>query len=238
MKIGIIGGNGVAATNRLLDMVERKVTLNGGYRDAHHPELLVAYDTQSPSRSMYLEGRGESFVPGYIALAKMFKKEGCGMVCMCCNTAHYAISEIENKSGVRFINLLTCVAQKICNEQLDNVELWVTDGARKFDIYGEAFKKYAPNCEVLYPSLERQSRITELICSVKSQKRFLPKDHPQSPYCIMQHLIRNSQAPIILGCTDLRIAYGNDDPLDKNIVLDSLECLADAIVKFSSVPVK
>ena len=41
MKIGVIGGNGVAATNRLCDMIERKVTAAGAFRDAHHPEMIV-----------------------------------------------------------------------------------------------------------------------------------------------------------------------------------------------------
>ncbi len=139
VKFGIIGGNGVAATNRLLDMVERKVTARGGFRDAHHPEFLVAYDTQSPSRSMFLEGRGESFVPGYVETARMLKANGCSKICMCCNTAHYAIDQIAGESGADFINLLEVTAK--CAEQkgLRRIELWVTDGARKFDIYGHYY---------------------------------------------------------------------------------------------------
>ena len=32
--IGVIGGNGVAATNRLLQLIEKKVVDEGAYRDA------------------------------------------------------------------------------------------------------------------------------------------------------------------------------------------------------------
>jgi aspartate racemase len=39
MKIGIIGENGVATTNRPCDMVERKTTNAGDFRDMHHPEM-------------------------------------------------------------------------------------------------------------------------------------------------------------------------------------------------------
>ena len=31
--IGIIGGNGVAATNKLLQLIEEKITKNGAFRD-------------------------------------------------------------------------------------------------------------------------------------------------------------------------------------------------------------
>ena len=48
--IGVIGGNGVAATNRLCALVEEKMTNSGAYRDAHHPEMIIWQATQVPSR--------------------------------------------------------------------------------------------------------------------------------------------------------------------------------------------
>ena len=39
--IGVIGGNGVAATNRLCQLVEMEMTENGAFRDAHHPEMII-----------------------------------------------------------------------------------------------------------------------------------------------------------------------------------------------------
>lgn len=68
--IGVIGGNGVAATNKLQELIEIKLTEEGAYRDAHHPEMIIWQATQAPSRSMYLENKGESFIPSYINVAK------------------------------------------------------------------------------------------------------------------------------------------------------------------------
>ena len=56
--IGVIGGNGVAATNRLCQLIEEIGVKDGAFRDAHHPEMIIWQATQVPSRSMYLEGRG------------------------------------------------------------------------------------------------------------------------------------------------------------------------------------
>lgn len=108
--IGIIGGNGVAATCKLLQMIEEKCTKNGAFRDCHHPEMIAWQATQAPSRSMYLEGRGESFLDDYILIGKKLKDCGCDTLCMCCNTAHYFIDELENKIGTRFIDVLCEVA--------------------------------------------------------------------------------------------------------------------------------
>lgn len=171
MKIGVIGGNGVAATNRLCEMIERKKTAAGAFRDAHHPEMIIWHATQAPSRSMFLEGRGEDWRPDYIRIATQLKELGCDVACMCCNTAHYAIDEIANASGLRFINLLEEVANKAKIIGHKKYELWVTDGARKFDIYGSAFKRICPEVELVYPSEERQALVTKVICAVKTAAR-------------------------------------------------------------------
>lgn len=230
MKIGVIGGNGVAATNRLCYMVERKVTAAGAFRDAHHPEMIVWQATSVPSRSMFLEGRGPDWRPQYVEIARHFKSLGCDLACMCCNTAHYAIDDIVEGSGIHFINLLQVVAEKVKSLGLAKVEMWVSDGARKHDIYGAAFRRFAPECEMLYPSVERQKLVTRVICAVKTNARFLPIDDPEHPQSILRELLEGVQAPVVLGCTDLRVAYCGNEPVPEGIVVDSLECLADYIV--------
>ena len=48
----------------------------------------------------------------------------------------------------------------------------------------------------------------------------------------LERLISEAEAPVILGCTDLRVAYKNDEwPVNNKLAVDSLECLADAIVR-------
>lgn len=228
MKIGVIGGNGVAATNRLCEMIERKKTAAGAFRDAHHPEMIVWHATQAPSRSMFLEGRGEDWRPDYIRIATQLKELGCDVACMCCNTAHYAIDEIANASGLHFINLLEEVANKAKIIGHKKYELWVTDGARKFDIYGSAFKRICPEVELVYPSEERQALVTKVICAVKTTARFTGEAKE-----LLNSLVANASAPIILGCTDLRVAYSIDEDVASHVAIDSLELLADAIIAFT-----
>lgn len=229
MKIGVIGGNGVAATNRLCDMIERKVTAAGAFRDAHHPEMVVWSATSVPSRSMFLEGRGPDWRPDYIRIAKSFKDLGCDLGCMCCNTAHYAVDEIAEKSGLRFINLLEEVANKVKSIGLEKVVMFCSDGARKFDIYGSVFKRVCPNVKLVYPSETDQALVTKVICGVKTNDRFI-----SVPKTLLCELVARAESSVVLGCTDLRVALGSDDGLPTNVVVDSLECLADAIIRIHS----
>ena len=230
MKIGVIGGNGVAATNRLCDMIERKMTKRGAFRDGHHPEMIVWQATSVPSRSMFLEGRGPDWRPDYIRIATSMKSLGCDIGCMCCNTAHYAVEEIEAASQLPFINLLEEVARRCKESGEKKFELFCSDGARKFDIYGKAFKKIFPEAQIVYPSEDRQRLVTKVICDVKCKARFLSPEEETSPHNRLAGLVAQSQAPVILGCTDLRVAFGGEEQLPKNITVDSLEVMADVIV--------
>ena len=225
MKIGVIGGNGVAATNRLCDMIERKVTAAGAFRDAHHPEMIIWQATAVPSRSMFLEGRGPDWRPCYINMAKQLKALGCDRGCMCCNTAHYAIKDVEEGSGLQFINLLEEVAKKVKASGLSKVEMFCSDGARKFDIYGAAFKRICPEVELVYPSESDQALVTKVICGVKTKKRF-----DLEPRSLLQEIVAKAEAPVVLGCTDLRVAFPQESQLPEKVAVDSLECLADSII--------
>ena len=225
MKIGVIGGNGVAATNRLCDMIERKVTAAGAFRDAHHPEMIIWQATSVPSRSMFLEGHGPDWRACYINIAKQLKALGCDCGCMCCNTAHYAIEDVEEGSGLKFINLLEEVAKVVKASGLSKVEMFCSDGARKFDIYGAAFKRICPEVELVYPSESDQALVTKVICGVKTKKRF-----DLEPRNLLQELVARAEVPVVLGCTDLRVAFPHESQLPEKVAVDSLECLADSIV--------
>lgn len=129
--IGVIGGNGVAATNKLLQLIEEKGTRNGAFRDCHHPEMIIWQATQAPSRSMYLEGRGESFLEDYICIGKRMKSCGCDTLCMCCNTAHYFVSQLEESIGIKFINILEEVGKAVKANGGGMIGIMCSDGLRK-----------------------------------------------------------------------------------------------------------
>lgn len=46
--VGIIGGAGVAATNKLNELLEIELTQKGAFRDAHHPQILTFQATKLP----------------------------------------------------------------------------------------------------------------------------------------------------------------------------------------------
>ena len=144
---------------------------------------------------------------------------------MCCNTAHYAVEEIEQKSGLSFIHLLKEVAAAAKKTGLKRFEIFVSDGCVKFHLYDKAFAEVYPQAELVYPSAERQALVTKVISNIKSRARFSDMNDNENPTKILNTLLEKASAPVVLGCTDLRNALDNKD----KVCLDSLEVLADVI---------
>ena len=233
--IGVIGGNGVAATNKLCQLIEEKVTRNGAFRDAHHPEMIIWQATQAPSRSMYLEGKGPSWIEDYINIGKKLKDCGCTKLCMCCNTAHYAINELQDVIQIPFINLLYEVALCCYKNGAKRVGMMCSDGLRKVSLYDKEFLKVDSGMSLVYPDDSFQKLVTLGICNAKNSIRFedfeAKNDHPYNCFLkVCNHLIEEKKVDcIVAGCTDIRNVFSLHDHRARYV--DSLEVLANAIIE-------
>lgn len=208
--IGVIGGNGVAATNKLCQLIEEMGVKNGAFRDAHHPEMIIWQATQVPSRSMYLEGRGESFIPGYVSIGKKLKECGCTELCMCCNTAHYAIDELQEQIGLPFINLLEEVAKEANKQGAKRIGMMCSDGLRKIRLYDKWFEKVNDEMHLIYPDDEMQKLVTLGICNAKNSKRVDPEDdeYPEKLYTkVCNRFLEQGVDCIVGGCTDINAVF-------------------------------
>ena len=220
--IGIIGGAGVAATNKLTEIIEEELTLKGAFRDCHHPEMIIWQATQAPSRSMYLEGKGESFIEDYVDIARKLKECGADKVFMCCNTAHFAIDEISQKSGIKIQNLVENVILTAKKMGYKKAGLIASDGCLK----GKVYERYSEGLELIYPDDEYQKLVTTGICNIKNIHRFDDINSEQRPQNIFtkvkEHLIKKGAEVVIVGCTDIRVDYFEKDNIDSLEVLKNM----------------
>jgi len=228
---GIIGGAGVAATNKFNHLLEQKITNGNASRDRHHPTVISYQATQVPSRSMFLEGRGESFVPGYIKISNNLKNSGATILCMTCNTAHYAIDEIQSSIDVPFINLIREVVKTVKKGKYGTVGMMTSDGSIQSNLYDKYFQKEYPEAKIIYPSDEMQSEVTRGIINIKNKNRFSGLTDIERPRAIFKkvcmHLQESGADVVVSGCTDIRVDFSGKD-CEINFI-DSLEVLVDVI---------
>lgn len=228
--IGVIGGNGVAATNKLCEMIENKLTLEGAFRDAHHPEMIIWQATKVPSRSMFLEGKGESFIPGYIDIARKLESCGATKLCMCCNTAHFAVDEIQQAVKIPFIDMIEAVVLEIKKSGIKRVGIMASEGCVRFRIYDRYIHRICPWVEAVYPNKEYQAMVTKGICKTKSKDRISTGggyyEKPENIFRKVENYLLQEEGVdlVVSGCTDIRAAY-----LSKGI--DSLEVLCNKIIQ-------
>ena len=231
---GIIGGAGVAASNLLNCMIEEHLTKMGAFRDAHHPEVITYQAVNVPSRSMFLEGRGPSFIPGYIEIGNKLKIAGATTMAMCCNTAHYAIEELQQEIDVPFIDMVELAILEIKKLYSGKkIGLIASDGCLLGKVYEKRFDKHYPNAMLVYPKNDFQALVTKGIVNIKNRSRFLTEEHIDRPKTIFQtvcqHLKENGAEVIIIGCTDIAVDFLPENYPDIPI-LDSLSLLADKIL--------
>ncbi|HOY32866.1 MAG TPA: amino acid racemase [Bacteroidales bacterium] len=231
---GIIGGAGVAATNRLNHLIEEYLTRNGAFRDAHHPEIISYQAVNSPSRSMFLEKKGETFIPSYVDIGKKLKSIGANILCMSCNTAHYAFDEIQKEVDLPFINMVEDTVKFIDDKYKNKrIGLIASDGCLMGKVYEFYFNKYNIKLPVVYPDVEYQKEVTRGIINIKNSNRFKDINYINRPRNIFKsvcdHLVYNGAEVIILGCTDISVDFV---PLNNEsvIIVDSLNILANSII--------
>lgn len=230
--IGVIGGNGVAATARLQVLIEEAIVEKGAFRDAHHPEMLIFQATQAPSRSMYLEGRGPSFLEDYVRAGLKMKDFGCTELCMCCNTAHFFIDKLQKEIGLPFINIIELVAKEVRKQGLKKIGIMCSDGCRQHKLYDKYLAIHAIETEILYPP-QLQYLVTRGICNAKNNYRHTSSSIDEQPIgCfdkVVNELKREGCDGIIAGCTDINNVYTYNE--HDIAYIDSLQVLASYIVE-------
>ena len=235
--IGIIGGAGVAASIEFLSRLEQIVTKEGAFRDQQHPELVMYQATQVPSRSMFLEGRGPTFIPGYIEAGKKLKEVGASFAAMACNTAHYAIDEISAGCGLPFVNMIeeNFAATLQLAPGAKKIGVLCSDGTRKAGIYEQTAQRLGIKAEILQPDEKQQAEVTLGICNIKkAYHRTKPLDDPERPAKLFADAVMNLTGKgaqvVILGCTEIPIDLPQMAKLPVPIV-DSLDALAYACLR-------
>jgi aspartate racemase len=233
--IGIIGGAGVAATNKLNRIIEEQLTKNGAFRDAHHPEIITFQAVNVPSRSMFLEGKGKTFIPGYVEVGFKLKSIGATRLCMSCNTAHIAIDNIQEQVGIPFIDMIAGVVKCLKGGGHRKIGVLASDGCRRGKVYERYFDRYFPEATLVYPDLLFQKEVTKGIVNIKNKSRFLPMEHPDRPKQIFikvcEHLYTKGVDAVISGCTDIAVDFLPEDYIKLSII-DSLTVLAHEIMQY------
>lgn len=218
ITVGVLGGLGPMASVYFYEMV---VNMTEAKTDQEHVDMIITNRATTPDRTAFIVGNSNED-PSKILIddAKKLEKYGVDFIVITCNTAHYFYEKIVNSVNIPLVNIVeeTIKHAKVTNHK--KLGILATTGNIKTNLYQNMCEKY--DIEYLVLDENRQSQIMEIIYDdIKSGK---PADMDKFN-SIVDYLKENNCDGVILGCTELSILK-NDNKLDGNFYIDSLEVLA------------
>lgn len=215
-KIGIIGGMGPKAT---CDLMQKIIMSTDAKNDQEHIHIFVDCNTNIPDRTKAIFGEGESPVPEIVNSGKNLQSMGADLLVMSCNTAHYFYDKVVKHLDIPLLNMPDETAIYLKNMGIKKVGVLATDGTIESGIYEKSLKRHG--IDAIYPSSENQKFIMELIYDYIKSGR---DDYDDSRLKdILDELKEKGAEKIILGCTELPIAFErlgeNEDLVDPTLVL-------------------
>lgn len=221
--IGVIGGLGPKATTYFMDLIIDNTKSNC---DQDNVNLLVCQYSSIPDRTNYiLEKSKESPVPEMIKCAKLLERENCKYIVIPCNTASYFYDEINKNVKTTVINILEETSKEVLKTKPNKIGLMATDGTLK----SKAYQKFIDEQLLFIPNQEYQQKIMSIIYDkIKKNKNITKEEFDE----IINYFKQNNCDKIILGCTELSVAYKTLN-INYEIIVDSLTVLARKTVELS-----
>ncbi len=228
--IGIIGGMGPMAT---LDLFRKVLESTDAHNDAEHIRIYMDCHTGIPDRTKAILSGGESPVPYILESAEKLAAMGADFLLIPCNTSHYFYEEIVNGSPIPVMNMIRETATALKREAVTCVGLLATDGTVQSGVYQKELAR--AGIQTVSPDADGQREVMRLIydgvkAGANSFDTTLLKQE-------LQRMREMGAQRIVLGCTELPIAFENYD-ISSNDTVDPTDILAKAAVAAAGYPVK
>lgn len=220
--IGIIGGIGPQASARLHRVVVDLATQRW-QEDPHLPFPEVLHYSVRASTDFSVPGPGRERTIDRIAEASILLADaGVSRIGLACNTAHLLFPRVEERTGVPIVRIPALVAAEVERRGLRRVGLLATAATLRGGLYDEV----GEIAELIPSSPELTAEVEQVIGAVYSG-RFERTDHRHFVDLVERFRHEQRLDAVILGCTELPVAYGEHD---RSLIIDSIDELGAHLV--------
>ncbi len=200
--IGILGGMGPEAT---LDLYRHIISLTPANKDQDHIRVLIYSNPKIPDRTRAIAAEGESPLPSLIETARVLERGGAAIIAMPCNTAHYFLPQIRRAVSIPILDMIqeTCRRIRELLPGVKTVGLIAAYGTVHCGVYHKALAE--AGIDLLIPDDEDQQRTRAAIAQVKAGAQ--NQATRETFHVIGQRLIHAGAKAVILGCTEVPLAF-------------------------------
>lgn len=198
--IGILGGMGPLAT---ADLFLKIVEHTDAAVDQEHLHIVIDNDPSIPDRTAALLRGGEDPFPMMLRDAQGLEAMGAQVLLMPCVTGHSYLDALQRALNVPLLNMLTVTCDAMLRQGVRKAALFATTGTAQTGIYDRVCSGYG--IELVKPSQAEQQVVMDLI--YKGVKTGARRYDAAEVNAIAARLLDAGARTVILGCTELPIAY-------------------------------
>lgn len=257
--IAIIGGAGPDAAidlqSKLSSAMKKKLYITS---DQDHYRVITDNNSQIPNRDKALLSNGDNPLIFYINSAKKLEEIGGNILIIACNTAHAYFNDIQKATNMRMINMIdeTAIFFQHYYPKIKKIGLLATYGTIQTKLYHNAFAKY--QVQVITPDSINQDNVVKAIYGIKAgfisnvdSLNYFGQLHNiysrvstiksnvnvSSPKNLLIDAIRYFQKEnieaVILGCTEIPLAFNSRKYIGSCILIDPTEILANTTIDYA-----
>lgn len=219
--IGILGGMGPQASNRLVELlIEKSLDRSALRLDTDVPEIVLL----SVPVPNFVSNKHNMNIAKDMLLkrVKLFEQAHCDIAGIACNTAHLLLPNIQAATTVEFVPLPLLVAEKLHSLQSKRAGLVASPTTLRSTLFDDVIRG-----TVLVRPNKKLANLTERNIRKKLADILTETDRRNFQAAIRNFMEVERLDTIILGCTELPLVFGEtNDPT----IIDTLDVLADGLL--------
>lgn len=221
--VGIIGGMGPEAT---VELMRRVIAQTPASEDQDHIHLIAESNPKIPSRIAHLiERTGIDPTPELIRIAQNLQRAGADALAMPCNTAHGYAAAIRDSVSIPLLDMVRLTVEELAASQAGaRVGLLASTAVHNTGLYARALADHGLGSA-------RPRRQEELMGLIKGVKRGDTGARALQQLDGIARELADESDVLLIACSELSLI--SPGIALKNPLVDSLDVLALAIVKFA-----
>jgi aspartate racemase len=229
LTIGILGGMGPEATNRLC---ARITAATPARRDQDHVPVITYNNPRIPDRVRGVYGGGESPVPELVRTARVLEDAGADVLVMPCNLAHFFIAEIQSGVRVPVLDIIEETVRFVVDSHplCRAAGLLASTPTIRCRLFDAPFRRHG--VEVVVPDCEEQE--TKVMRAIYGPEG-IKSGRKEGPRALLrdaaQGLAAAGACVVIAGCTEIPLVLSQADVSVP--VVDPLEVIAGVAVRLA-----
>ncbi len=204
--LGIFGGMGPEAT---ADLYKQIVKLTPATKDQEHIPTFIYSLPQVPDRIASIDNQDPAIITFITKGVQKLEKSGASYIAIPCNTVHYYYDEMQDAVSIPIIHMIKETVNEVKKNYptVKKIGLLATSGTIKTQLYNDELK--ANGFEVIVPEdLIEEENVMKAVWGIKSG---VDQQINEDLLAIAgQHLIDNGAELLILGCTEIPLAFNPD----------------------------